>query len=62
MNKLNNLSRLELLIVMTFGYGFFYFLNNYLTKCLYMAPSAHLVHLPIGLKMLMVLVGDLLLV
>lgn len=60
MNKLNNLSRLELLIVMTIGYGFFYFLNNYLTKFLYMAPSAHLVHLPSGLKMLMVLVSGML--
>mgnify|MGYP000144090619 CR=1 FL=1 len=35
-----------------------YFLNNYLTKDLYLAPAAHIVHLPSGVKMLMVLVSS----
>lgn len=49
----------QLLIYLVVGYGFFYFLNNVLTPALYVVPGAHLVHLPSGLKIFMVLVTGL---
>ena len=60
MKKHINLSKLGLLTAMALGYGSFFFLNNYLTKGLYLAPAAHIVHLPSGVKMLMVLVSGVL--
>lgn len=60
MSKLFEFSKLKLLAAMTIGYGSFYFLNNHLTKDLYLAPAAHIVHLPSGVKMLMVLVSGML--
>jgi hypothetical protein len=57
MNKFFDIQKIKLLAAMTIGYGCFYFLNNYLTKDLYLAPAAHIVHLPSGVKMLMVLVS-----
>ena len=60
MKKHINLSKLGLLTAMALGYGSFYFLNNYLTKGLYLAPAAHIAHLPSGVKMLMVLVSGVL--
>ena len=61
MDKLNfEFSKIKLLAFMTLGYGTFYFLNNYLTKGLYLAPAAHIVHLPSAVKMLMVLVSGVL--
>ena len=60
MSKIFNLTKIKLLALMILGYGSFYFLNNYLTKGLYLAPAAHIVHLPSGVKMLMVLVSGVL--
>jgi integral membrane sensor domain MASE1 len=40
-----------------FAYAGIYFLNNALTGFLYLAPAAHLVHIPSGFKLLFVLVG-----
>ena len=60
MAKIFDISKLKLLAFMVIGYGSFYFLNNYLTKSLYLATAAHIVHLPTGVKMLMVLVSGVL--
>ena len=60
MKNLLGLSKIKLLIAMTFGYGSFYILNNYLTKGLYIAPGAHIIHLPSGVKMLLVLISGML--
>ena len=38
------------------GYGTLFFLNNALTEALYVVPGAHIVHLPSGLKIFMVMV------
>jgi hypothetical protein len=46
----------KLFIVLTLGYGLFYFVNNFCTDFLYLTPGAHLVHLPSGVKILMTLV------
>ena len=40
-----------------FAYAGIYFLNNALTGFLYLAPAAHLVHIPSGFKLLFVLIG-----
>ncbi len=58
MNKFFDIQKIKLLAIMTIGYCCFYFLNNYLTKDLYLAPAAHIVHLPSGVKMLMVLISS----
>ena len=41
----------------TLAYGLIYSLNNALTGFLYLMPGAHLVHIPSGVKLLLVLVG-----
>jgi len=41
------------------GYGTFYFLNNALTEALYVVPGAHIVHLPSGLKIFMVMIAGM---
>ena len=43
-------------VVLTLVFGTFYALNNVLTAPLLLAPGAHLVHLPSGFKLLLVLV------
>jgi hypothetical protein len=43
-------------LVLTLVFGVFYALNNALTAPLLLAPGAHLVHLPSGMKFLLVLV------
>ena len=50
---------MSLFTFLVIGYGFLYFLNNALTDSLYVVPGAHLVHLPSGIKILMVLVAGL---
>ena len=50
------LSQAKLLVVLMIGYTIFYFFNNYLTQFLYLLPGAHLIHLPSGIKILMVLI------
>ena len=60
MAKFFDIEKIKLLVFMVLGYGGFYFLNNYLTKGLYLAPAAHIVHLPSGVKLLMVLVSGIL--
>lgn len=52
----SSLSKLKLLTLLTFGYGIFYFANNFSTDFLYLTPGAHLVHLPSGIKILMTLI------
>ena len=47
----------KLLVVLTLGYGLFYFANNLSTEFLYLTPGAHLVHLPSGVKILMTLIA-----
>ena len=47
----------KLLILLTIGYGLFYFANNLCTDFLYLTPGAHLVHLPSGIKILMTLIA-----
>lgn len=46
----------KLFVILTLGYGIFYFANNLCTDFLYLTPGAHLVHLPSGVKILMTLV------
>lgn len=46
-------------LVLTLVFGTFYALNNLLTAPLLLAPGAHLVHLPSGFKLLLVLVFGL---
>ena len=46
----------QLFTYLVIGYGTLYFLNNVLTDVLYVVPGAHIIHLPSGLKILMVMV------
>lgn len=46
-------------LVLTLVFGGFYALNNAITAPLLLAPGAHLVHLPSGIKFLLVLVFGL---
>ena len=50
-------NRLGAALVFTLAYGLIYSLNNALTGFLYLMPGAHLVHIPSGVKLLLVLVG-----
>lgn len=43
-------------LALTIGFGVFYTLNNVLTPFLHLLPAAHLVHIPSGIKFLMVLI------
>ena len=56
--KLNEAWSKPLLIYVmaTLAYGGFYALNNFLTPQLYWVPGAHVIHIPSGIKLLMVLV------
>lgn len=46
----------QLFTYLVAGYGMLFFLNNVLTEALYVVPGAHIVHLPSGLKIFMVMV------
>ena len=46
----------QLFPYLVIGYGTLYFLNNALTDALYVVPGAHIIHLPSGLKIFMVMV------
>jgi len=48
---------LQSFLFLAFAYAGIYFLNNALTGFLYLAPAAHLVHIPSGFKLLFVLIG-----
>jgi integral membrane sensor domain MASE1 len=48
---------LQSFLFLGFAYAGIYFLNNALTGFLYLAPAAHLVHIPSGFKLLFVLIG-----
>jgi len=48
---------LQSFFLLGFAYAGIYFLNNALTGFLYLAPAAHLVHIPSGFKLLFVLMG-----
>ena len=48
---------LQSFFLLGFAYAGIYFLNNSLTGFLYLAPAAHLIHIPSGFKLLFVLVG-----
>ena len=50
---------IQLFTYLVIGYGVLFFLNNALTEALYVVPGAHIVHLPSGLKIFMVLVTGL---
>jgi len=49
--------RLQTFFLIGLAYAGIYFLNNALTGFLYLAPGAHLVHIPSGFKLLFVLMG-----
>ena len=53
----NFLQNAKLLLILTLGYGLFYFANNFCTDFLYLTPGAHLVHLPSGIKILMTMIA-----
>ncbi len=48
---------LQSFFLLGFAYAGIYFLNSALTGFLYLAPAAHLVHIPSGFKLLFVLIG-----
>ena len=48
---------LQSFFLLGFAYAGIYFLNNALTGFLYLAPAAHLVHIPSGFTLLFVLIG-----
>ena len=45
--------------LMALGYGIFYWINNLLTASLYLETGAHIVHLPSGVRMVIVLIAGL---
>ena len=47
-------------LLLAFGYGVFYWANNLLTASLYLETGAHIIHLPSGVCMVIVLVAGLL--
>jgi hypothetical protein len=49
--------RLKLFAVIAVSYGMFYSANNYATQFLYLEPAAHIIHLPSGVRMFLVLVA-----
>ena len=56
MTSVNLISQTKLLIGLIAGYTLIYFANNHLTGALYLVPGAHLIHIPSGIKILMVLI------
>jgi hypothetical protein len=53
---MNIANKLRVFAFVAIGYGLFYAANNYLTDFLYLEPGAHIVHLPSGVRMLLVMV------
>ena len=49
--------RLKLFAIITISYGLFYSANNFFTLSLYLEPAAHIIHLPSGVRMFLVLVA-----
>jgi len=49
--------RAKWFLLLTFGYGIFYWVNNLLTASLYLETGAHIVHLPSGVRMVIVLIA-----
>lgn len=56
MKSANLTSQSLLLIGLVVGYTLIYLANNHLTSTLYLVPGAHLIHIPSGIKILMVLI------
>lgn len=56
MKSANLTSQSLLLIGLVVGYTLIYLANNHLTSALYLVPGAHLIHIPSGIKILMVLI------
>ena len=48
--------RLRVFLLVAVGYGLFQSGNNYLTDVIYLEPGAHIVYLPSGVRMLLVMV------
>lgn len=44
-------------LILTLGYGCFYWINNTLTSPLYLETGAHIIHLPSGVRMVLVLIA-----
>ena len=51
--------KLRVFVLVAVGYGLFYAGNNYLTEFLYLEPGAHIVHLPSGVRMILVMVAGI---
>lgn len=49
--------RVRLLLMLTAGYAAFNIVNHYATQALYLETGAHLVHLPSGIRMVIVLIA-----
>jgi hypothetical protein len=56
----NDADRLRLFLVVTAGYAVFNVANHYLTESLYQETGAHLIHVPSGVRMVIVLVAGVL--
>ena len=56
----NDADRLRLFLAVTAGYSVFNVANHYLTESLYLETGAHLIHLPSGIRMVIVLVAGVL--
>lgn len=56
----NDADRLRLFLAVTAGYSVFNVANHYLTESLYLETGAHLIHVPSGIRMVIVLVAGVL--
>jgi len=56
----NDADRLRLFLMVTVGYSVFNVANHYLTESLYLETGAHLIHVPSGIRMVIVLVAGVL--
>ena len=52
--------RLRLFLLVTAGYSVFNVANHYATESLYLETGAHLIHVPSGVRMVIVLVASIL--
>lgn len=50
-------SKLFTFVLVFFGYLLVHFTNNYFTEFLHLLPGAHLIHIPSGFKLLIVLIA-----
>jgi hypothetical protein len=53
----DRIGSLRLFLMLTIGYATFNVANHYATESLYFETGAHLIHLPSGVRMVLVLVG-----